>query len=188
MSSLSAKDRVSLCSFTFSDGRRCRTPRSAGHPHLCSDHARKDSQARAADRLARDLSYSSPANTSPPAISAPPSAALSSAYPAVTSSRAPPAPSPISPKPLSKPSIWPRTSTSMPSTPTAGAGPSAIPSRATTTTSSRPPPNLNNPPLHRLTRLNPRLLRSGRLRGTRLPRSGRICGAHHPNITPPKRL
>jgi len=26
MSSLSAKDRVSLCSFTFSDGRRCRTP------------------------------------------------------------------------------------------------------------------------------------------------------------------
>ncbi len=28
MSSLSPKDRVSLCSFTFSDGRRCRTPGS----------------------------------------------------------------------------------------------------------------------------------------------------------------
>src|SRR5712664_2178816 len=57
MPSLSQKDRVSLCSFTFSDGRRCRTPRKPNHPHLCSDHARKDSQARAADKLARELSY-----------------------------------------------------------------------------------------------------------------------------------
>ncbi len=57
MPSLSQKDRVSLCSFTFSDGRRCRTPRKPHHPHLCSDHARKDSQARAADKLARELSY-----------------------------------------------------------------------------------------------------------------------------------
>src|SRR5713226_3351679 len=57
MASLSQKDRVSLCSFTFSDGRRCRTPRKPHHPHLCSDHARKESQARAADKLARELSY-----------------------------------------------------------------------------------------------------------------------------------
>jgi hypothetical protein len=28
MPSLSAKDRVSLCQFTFADGRRCRTPRA----------------------------------------------------------------------------------------------------------------------------------------------------------------
>jgi len=34
MSSLSAKDRVSLCSFAFSDGRRCRTPRVGNHPHF----------------------------------------------------------------------------------------------------------------------------------------------------------
>ena len=39
MSSLSAKDRVSLCSFTFSDGRRCRTPRVRNHPHFCFYHA-----------------------------------------------------------------------------------------------------------------------------------------------------
>jgi len=57
MSSLRPKDRNSLCRFTFADGRQCRTPRSPGHPHLCSDHARKDSQARAAKKLAKDLSY-----------------------------------------------------------------------------------------------------------------------------------
>ncbi len=32
-------------------------PTPPGHPHFCSDHARKDSQARAADKLARELSY-----------------------------------------------------------------------------------------------------------------------------------
>ena len=50
-------DRVSLCSFTFSDGRRCRTPRAGNHPQLCFDHARKESQARSADSLAQDLAY-----------------------------------------------------------------------------------------------------------------------------------
>jgi hypothetical protein len=57
MSSLHPQDRKSLCRFTFADGRQCRTPRSPSHPHLCSNHARKDSQARAADKLARELSY-----------------------------------------------------------------------------------------------------------------------------------
>src|SRR5712692_8302741 len=57
MSSLRPQDRKALCRFTFADGRQCRTPRSPGHPHLCSDHARKDSQARAADKLALELSY-----------------------------------------------------------------------------------------------------------------------------------
>jgi hypothetical protein len=57
MSSLRTQDRKSLCHFTFADGRQCRTPRSPHHPHFCSDHARKDSQDRAADKLARDLSY-----------------------------------------------------------------------------------------------------------------------------------
>ena len=57
MSSLRPQDRKSLCRFTFADSRQCRTPRSPHHPHFCSDHARKDSQACAADKLASDLSY-----------------------------------------------------------------------------------------------------------------------------------
>ncbi len=57
MSSLSAKDRVSLCSFTFSDGRRCRSPRDGKQSHFCFDHAEKEAQARAADNLGKDLAY-----------------------------------------------------------------------------------------------------------------------------------
>ena len=56
MSSLISNDRVSVCLFTFSDGRRCRTPRSIRHPHFCFYHARKESQARAAENLGEDLS------------------------------------------------------------------------------------------------------------------------------------
>jgi hypothetical protein len=55
MSSLSKKDRVSLCLFTFSDGRRCRTPRIATHPHFCFYHAQQESQAAAVETLAKDL-------------------------------------------------------------------------------------------------------------------------------------
>ncbi len=57
MSSLSSKDRVSLCSFTFSDGRRCRTPRINNHPHFCFYHAQKEARARAAQKLGKDLDY-----------------------------------------------------------------------------------------------------------------------------------
>ncbi len=57
MSSLTAKDRVSLCSFTFSDGRRGRTPRLRNHPHLCFDHAQKEARARTAETLGKDLAY-----------------------------------------------------------------------------------------------------------------------------------
>src|ERR1700737_4160923 len=57
MSSLSPKDRVSLCSFTFSDGRRCRTPRAAKHPRFCFYHAQKEARARAAEELGKDLTY-----------------------------------------------------------------------------------------------------------------------------------
>ena len=55
MSSLSSKDRVSLCLFTFTDGRRCRTPRTGNHPHFCFYHAQKEARAQAADKLANDL-------------------------------------------------------------------------------------------------------------------------------------
>jgi hypothetical protein len=57
MSSLSPKDRVSLCSFTFSDGRRCRTPRAAKHPRFCFYHAQKEARARTAQKLGKDLAY-----------------------------------------------------------------------------------------------------------------------------------
>jgi len=57
MSSLSPKDRVSLCSFTFADGRRCRTPRISSHPHFCFYHAQKEARARAAETLGKDLDY-----------------------------------------------------------------------------------------------------------------------------------
>src|SRR5271154_938030 len=51
------KDRASLCLFTFTDGRRCRTPRTTGHLHFCFYHARKESQARVAERLGNDLNF-----------------------------------------------------------------------------------------------------------------------------------
>src|SRR5450432_105806 len=51
-----SKDRSSLCSFSFADGRRCRTPRTPSHPHLCTFHARKEAQARASDQLGREIS------------------------------------------------------------------------------------------------------------------------------------
>src|SRR5882757_7480525 len=57
MSSLSAKDRMSLCSFTFSDGRRCRTPRTGKNPYFCFYHAQKEARARTAKKLGKDLGY-----------------------------------------------------------------------------------------------------------------------------------
>ncbi len=50
-------DRVSLCSFTFSDGRRCRTPRPRDNPHFCFYHAQKDARARTTQKLGKDLAY-----------------------------------------------------------------------------------------------------------------------------------
>jgi hypothetical protein len=56
MSTHSSKDRASLCSFSFADGRRCRIPRCSAHPHLCYFHARKEAQALAAQQVGRDIS------------------------------------------------------------------------------------------------------------------------------------
>ena len=55
MSTIPSKDRASLCLFTFADGRRCLTPRTSAHPHLCTYHARKESQAQAAQKVGRHL-------------------------------------------------------------------------------------------------------------------------------------
>jgi hypothetical protein len=57
MPSLSPKDRVSLCLFSYEDGRRCRTPRISSHPHFCFYHAQKESQSQATEKLAKELAY-----------------------------------------------------------------------------------------------------------------------------------
>jgi hypothetical protein len=49
--------RNSLCSFTFSDARRCRNPLQSTHPYLCPFHARKHLQDSAAEEFAKDISY-----------------------------------------------------------------------------------------------------------------------------------
>jgi hypothetical protein len=57
MSSIRPQDRASLCTFTFADGRRCRTPLSSRHPRLCFDHARKEAKAHPADQGDSDLTF-----------------------------------------------------------------------------------------------------------------------------------
>ena len=57
MSTNRSKDRASLCSFTFADGRQCRMPRREGHPYLCAFHARKEAQALAGQKIAEDIAY-----------------------------------------------------------------------------------------------------------------------------------
>ena len=57
MSTNRFKDRSSLCSFTFADGRQCRTPRRDTHPYLCTFHARKEAQALAGEEAGREIAY-----------------------------------------------------------------------------------------------------------------------------------
>jgi len=57
MSTNRSKDRSSLCSFMFVDGRHCRIPRQAGHPYLCAFHARKDAQALAGQEAGEEIAY-----------------------------------------------------------------------------------------------------------------------------------
>ena len=57
MPSLTAKDRVSLCLFTYEDGRRCRTPRISSHPHFCFYHDQKESQSQSTEKLAKEIAY-----------------------------------------------------------------------------------------------------------------------------------
>ncbi len=56
MSTHCSNDRSSLCSFTFADGRQCRTPR-ATHPYLCAFHARKEAQALAGQEGGEEIAY-----------------------------------------------------------------------------------------------------------------------------------
>lgn len=57
MASVCPQDRVSLCRFTFSDHRKCLTPRAPTHPHFCYFHARSEARSLGAEKLARDFQY-----------------------------------------------------------------------------------------------------------------------------------
>jgi hypothetical protein len=46
---------ASVCSFTFADGRRCRTPRCKDHPFLGYFQAQKEAQASARQKIAHDI-------------------------------------------------------------------------------------------------------------------------------------
>ena len=48
MSKQHSKDRAPLCTFTFADGRRCKSPRHAGDSEFCYFHARRELQRLAA--------------------------------------------------------------------------------------------------------------------------------------------
>jgi hypothetical protein len=127
--------------FYFSDGRRCRTPRTANHSHFCFDHAQKE--ARATETLGKELAYFFSADY----LSACDlSAALARLIPAVVRGDI---------KPRTARTVAYPAQTLLQSirlaqheyinafAPTAGATPSAIPSTATTTTSTHPSLPLN---------------------------------------------
>jgi hypothetical protein len=46
---------VSVCSFTFADGRQCRLPRRTGHPYLCLFHAKKETQILSGEQAGEDI-------------------------------------------------------------------------------------------------------------------------------------
>ena len=57
MPSLRPQDRVSLCRFSFADGRRCLTHRSTSNANYSFQHAQKEAQSQAAEKLGQDLAY-----------------------------------------------------------------------------------------------------------------------------------
>jgi hypothetical protein len=46
---------VSVCSFTFADGRQCRLPRRQDHPYLCLFHAKKEAQILSGEQAGQDI-------------------------------------------------------------------------------------------------------------------------------------
>jgi len=54
---MSATRSASLCTYTFSDGRRCRTLRQSGHPLFCSFHVRRHDRANAAETLGHEFAH-----------------------------------------------------------------------------------------------------------------------------------
>jgi hypothetical protein len=138
MSTLSPKDRVSLCMFSFADGRVAALRASATVPISATTTPKKKLAPVPRKVSARTSPATSPANISPPAISAPLWAASSPPSSAAMSNPRSPAPSPTWPKLSCSPSTFPSTNIARPSAPIPGANPSAPPSTATTSTASRP--------------------------------------------------
>src|SRR5260370_1613766 len=60
MSTNRSKDRSSLCSFMFVDGRRCGILRRVGSPYLCAFHARKEAQSLAGEAAGKAIAYHLP--------------------------------------------------------------------------------------------------------------------------------
>src|SRR5690349_11962843 len=58
-----SKDRSSLCSFTFVEGRHCRIPRQVGHPYISAFHARKEAQSLAGQAAGKDIDSVSAGST-----------------------------------------------------------------------------------------------------------------------------
>jgi len=57
MSTALAADRSRVCTYTFENSSKCRLPLSRRHPHLCTFHARRAAEERAADDAARDIAF-----------------------------------------------------------------------------------------------------------------------------------
>jgi hypothetical protein len=55
---LTPRNRSGLCRFTYTNGRYCRMLLSSSHSYLCIYHARKESQATAAQKVAHTLAAS----------------------------------------------------------------------------------------------------------------------------------
>ena len=55
MSKQLAKDRVSLCTFTFADGRRCSSPRSSAKYDFCFFHLVKLRQRQLAEQAGQEI-------------------------------------------------------------------------------------------------------------------------------------
>jgi len=119
------KDRsTNLCTFTFADGRQCRTPRCSGHLHLCWFHAQKEAESLAAQQVGQDISRFLPTKL---LTACDLGAAMSRLFCAVAQGQIKPKSlprSPISPRPCSNPSPSQSTNILTPSTPIFGVTPS----------------------------------------------------------------
>jgi hypothetical protein len=52
-----AVDRTRVCTFTFANGCQCRIPLAPHHPYLCTFHARREADDRAAQEALADIAF-----------------------------------------------------------------------------------------------------------------------------------
>jgi hypothetical protein len=141
MSSLSPKDRVSLCMFIYPDGRSCRAPRISSHPYFCYDHAQREFRTVTADKLAKDLvAFFSGHFVSGNDLSA----GLARLLPAVVRGET----KPRTARTVANPFTSPKPNSKTPSPPTTGAKSSTPASPPTTTTATVTTPAQSASPKH----------------------------------------